>query len=203
MIGRLEGRCLEAGANGLLLDVNGVGYEVACPERTASECATQDVSVLMVHQVVREDAQLLFGFATKLERDLFRNLIRVTGVGPKLALAVLSRLDPPALIQAVRHEDVKALQQVPGIGKKTAERLLLEVSDRLSDFIDVSSGTTVSNPSAAGSGSDDALEALLALGFSRKEATGALARIAGESHKDSAGQIRAALGYLRGRVTHV
>ena len=132
MIGRLRGTLLEKGAEGVVLEVGGVGYELACPltvvdrlPRVGQDCA------LVVHTHVREDALVLFGFVDADERQLFRQLIAVSGVGPKLALACLSGMDAVALGNALADKDVKKLSGVPGIGKRTAERLILELEGKV------------------------------------------------------------------------
>jgi len=120
MIGRLQGVILEKQAPELLLDVNGVGYEIQ--------------AVLYTHLAIREDAHQLYGFSDKSQRTLFRTLIKVSGVGPKLALAILSGMDVNAFAVCVHNEDVTALTKLPGVGKKTAERLIVEMRDRLTEW---------------------------------------------------------------------
>jgi len=128
MIGRLSGHLLEKLPPHLLLDVQGVGYEVDVPMSTFYQLpATGEPLTLFIHQVVREDALLLYGFASRDERETFRQLLKVTGIGAKIALAILSGLSADELALAVASEDVGRLSKVPGIGKKTAERLLLEL----------------------------------------------------------------------------
>jgi len=132
MIGYLRGNLLEKRPPWLLLDVGGVGYEVEAPMTVFYELAEAGDSVqLYTHLVVREDAQLLYGFANRYERELFRALIKVNGVGPKMALAILSGIEAGRLAQCIEQQDVSALVKVPGVGKKTAERLVIEMSDRL------------------------------------------------------------------------
>ncbi len=169
MIGRLSGTLAAKQPPQIVIDVNGVGYEVDVPMSTFYALpATGERVQLMTHYVVREDAHLLFGFATNDERAAFRQLIKVNGIGPKVALAVLSGLSVLELNQAVRLQDVKRLTRVPGIGPKTAERLLLELK-----------GKTVAATGAPGalplppSPADDVVNALLALGYSEKEAAAA------------------------------
>lgn len=134
MIGWIKGRLLEKHAPYLLLDVNGVGYEIQASMTTFYTLPEQGVVELYTHFVVREDAQLLYGFATRDERSLFRSLIKVNSVGPKLALAILSSIEPKGFVTYVHNNDVNALVKIPGIGKKTAERLLIEMRDRLKDW---------------------------------------------------------------------
>jgi len=132
MIAWLKGQLLEKQAPTILLDVNGVGYELEAPMSTFYELpSVGEQVVVFVHMVVREDAQLLFGFASKQQRELFRSLIRVNGVGPKVALAILSTLSAQELLTCMLNEDVTQLCKVPGIGKKTAQRLVVEMKDRL------------------------------------------------------------------------
>ncbi len=164
MIGRLTGNLLEKRPPLVLLDVQGVGYEVDVPMSSFYNLPAVGKRVtLLTHFVVREDAQLLYGFLTAKERDAFRVLIRITGVGPKLALSVLSGLSVDELAQAVALQETSRLTRVPGIGKKTAERLLLELKGKLADALPIAAS------SAAGV-AHDALNALLALGYSDKEA---------------------------------
>ena len=134
MIGWIKGRILEKQAPLLLLDVNGVGYEIQAPMTTFYTLPESGIVELFTHFVVREDAQLLYGFATKEERSLFRSLIKVNGIGPKSALAILSSIEPDTFVACVQHNDVNALVKIPGIGKKTAERLLVEMRDMLKDW---------------------------------------------------------------------
>ena len=169
MIGRLSGTLAAKQPPQIVIDVNGVGYEVDVPMSTFYALPSTGERVqLMTHYVVREDAHLLFGFATNDERAAFRQLIKVTGIGPKVALAVLSGLSVLELNQAILLQDVKRLTRVPGIGNKTAERLLLELK-----------GKAVSATGARGalplppSPADDVVNALLALGYSEKEAAAA------------------------------
>ena len=144
MIAWLKGQLLEKQPPSILLNVNGVGYELEAPMSTFYELPEvgQEV-ILFVHMVVREDAQLLFAFANKQQRELFRSLIRVNGVGPKVALAILSTLTAQELLSCMINEDVTQLCKVPGIGKKTAQRLVVEMKDRLEkEFGDVDFDTT-------------------------------------------------------------
>ena len=132
MIGRLSGRLLEKLPPHLLLDVQGVGYEVDAPMTTFYQLpAVGEAVTLHIHQVVREDALLLYGFASRAERETFRQLLKVSGIGAKIALAILSSLSADELALAVAGENVARLSKVPGIGKKTAERLILELRGKL------------------------------------------------------------------------
>ncbi len=165
MIGRLSGTLLEKHPPQIVIDVNGVGYEVDVPMSTLYNLpATGERVTLLTHFAVREDAQQLYGFLTAAERDTFRQLIRISGVGPKLALAVLSGLSVADLAQAVALQEAGRLTKIPGVGKKTAERLLLELKGKLADEIVGATGAT-----ARGVGGD-VLNALIALGYSEKEA---------------------------------
>lgn len=135
MIGRLQGILLEKQAPELLIDVQGVGYEVQAPLSTfAMLGSTGSPVVLYTHLAIREDAHQLYGFSDKSQRTLFRTLIKVSGVGPKLALAILSGMDVNAFAACVHAEDVTALTRLPGVGKKTAERLIVEMKDRLKEW---------------------------------------------------------------------
>ncbi|NWG86974.1 MAG: Holliday junction branch migration protein RuvA [Hydrogenophilaceae bacterium] len=165
MIGRLSGTLLEKHPPQIVVDVNGVGYEVDVPMSTLYNLpATGERVTLLIHFAVREDAQQLFGFLTASERDTFRQLIKISGVGPKLALSVLSGLSVQDLAHAVALQEAGRLTKIPGVGKKTAERLLLELKGKLADEIGAGAGIV-----ARGAGGD-VLHALLALGYSEKEA---------------------------------
>ena len=169
MIGRLTGQLVAKQPPQIIVDVGGVGYEVDVPMSTFYALpATGERVQLMAHYVVREDAHLLFGFATNDERAAFRQLIKVTGIGPKVALAVLSGLSVAELNQAIALQDVKRLTRVPGIGNKTAERLLLELKGKV-----VASAAGAGAAPAVASPADDVVNALLALGYSEKEAAAA------------------------------
>lgn len=174
MIGRLTGQLAEKSPPLVLIDCNGVGYEVDVPMSTFYHLPATGARVaLHTHLIVREDAHLLFGFGTEGERQAFRQLLRISGVGARTALAVLSGMTVDELQQAVAAQDSARLIRVPGIGRKTAERLLLELRDKLQ------SAGGVALPGAASS-RDDALSALVALGYSDKEAGAALAKLPAE-----------------------
>lgn len=188
MIGRLTGMLLEKHPPQILVDVQGVAYEVDVPMSTFYQLpATGQRVVLHTQLIVREDAHLLFGFATDAERQAFRQLVRISGVGARTALAVLSGMTVEELNQAVAAQDSARLIKVPGIGRKTAERLLLELRDKLQ------AGAAAGLP-AGGSARDDALNGLLALGYSEKEAAAALGRLPAELNASEA--IRQALRLL-------
>ena len=173
MIARLAGRLAEKHPPTIVVDVHGVGYEVDVPMSTFYHLpATGAEVVLLTHLVVREDAHLLFGFATEAERQLFRQLLRITGIGARTALAVLSGLSVDEVRAAVARQESAPFTRVPGIGKKTAERLLLELKDRLGSL----PGAAATGGGAAPAG-EDALNALVALGYHEREARTALARL--------------------------
>ncbi|RZJ84274.1 MAG: Holliday junction branch migration protein RuvA [Massilia sp.] len=165
MIGRLSGTLLEKAPPHVLVDCNGVGYEVDVPMSTFYNLPhTGEKVVLFTHLVVREDAHLLFGFGTASERALFRQLIKITGIGARMALSILSGMTVADLSQAVTLQETGRLVKVPGIGKKTAERLLLELKGKLGADIGVVGGAVRDDAQA------DVLNALVALGYSDKEA---------------------------------
>ena len=168
MIGRLTGVIAEKSPPQIVIDVAGVGYEVDVPMSTFYNLgALSERAVLLTHLIVREDAHQLFGFLTHEERATFRMLIKISGVGPKMALGLLSGLSVPELAQAVSLQETGRLTKVPGIGKKTAERLLLELKGKLG--ADLALPTSVANDAQA-----DILQALVALGYSEKDAAAAL-----------------------------
>lgn len=173
MIGRIAGKLLEKQPPMILVDVSGVGYEIHVPMSTFYNLPALGGSVtLHTHLVVREDAHLLFGFGTEEERRAFRELLRVTGVGAKMALAVLSGLSVADLAAAVSGQNAGRLTKVPGIGKKTAERLVLELRDRLGGASTVAAAGA--GPNATGS---DVINALLALGYNEREASWAVKQL--------------------------
>jgi len=169
MIGRLEGRLLEKNPPSLLVDVSGVGYEVDVPMSTFYQLpAISERVVLLTHLAIREDAHQLYGFATAAERAAFRELIKISGVGARTALSVLSGLSVTELAQAITVQESARLTRIPGIGKKTAERLLLELKGKLGAEL----GTATAP--AAGDAHADVLHALLALGYNEREAASAV-----------------------------
>jgi len=169
MIARLTGVLAERSPPYVLLDVNGVGYEVQVPMSTFYNLPELGAKVTLLTQfIVREDAQLLYGFLTAAERESFRELIKISGVGPRIALALLSGLNTAELAQAVAAQDASRLVKVPGIGKKTAERLLLELKGKLAPVLNAPGFV------AASDAQTDILQALIALGYSDKEAQAAL-----------------------------
>ena len=171
MIGKLTGILGDKNPPEVLVDCHGVGYEVQVPMSTFYNLPAQGEKVsLLTHFVVREDAQILFGFGTALERSVFRQLIKVSGVGPKMALGVLSGMAVDDLVQAVSSQDAARLVKVPGIGKKTAERLLLELRGK----IGADMGANSARAQVTSQAQADILQALLALGYNDKEAATAL-----------------------------
>lgn len=180
MIGRLTGILLEKQPPYILLDVQGVGYELDAPMSTFYQLpALGEHVTLHTHMVVREDAQLLYAFSAKRDRALFRELIRLNGVGPKLALALMSGMEVDELVRAVQSQDTSALVKVPGVGKKTAERLLVELKDRFKawETIPGSFKPLVTGVAAPPSMSADAVSALITLGYKPQEASKAVAAV--------------------------
>lgn len=173
MIAHLRGRLLEKHPNRVIVDVHGVGYDVHVPLSTFYELGEADAeAALRVHTHVREDALVLYGFATALELQLFERLIGVSGIGPKLALAVLSGIEPNELVAAIRQANVARLTAIPGVGKKTAERIGLELKDKMATFLP----DAAMSPAAAASETlkTDVLSALMNLGYHRPLAERAL-----------------------------
>ena len=168
MIARLSGTVLEKHPNRIVVDVAGVGYEVQVPLSTFYGLGEPGTGVtLRVHTHVREDAIALYGFSSPLEQDLFERLIAISGIGPKLALAVLSGIDPGELVRAIRTQDVARLTRIPGVGKKTAERIGLELKDRLPH---AATAGAPDSPESGGGLRDDLLSALANLGYQRAAA---------------------------------
>ena len=175
MIGLLRGTILGKQPPQLLLDVQGVGYELEAPMTTFYDLPAVGGEVtLFTHLAVRDDAHTLYGFAKLSDRDLFRSLLRVNGVGAKLALTILSGMDGPSFARCVQESDTAALVRLPGVGKKTAERLIIEMRDRL-DAVPAGDGASVASgaPEAAGQGSpvEEAVTALVGLGYKPNEAS--------------------------------
>jgi Holliday junction DNA helicase RuvA len=166
VIAHLRGRLIEKQPNRVVIDVNGVGYDVSVPLSTFYGLGDLGVEIaLRVHTHVREDALSLFGFATRLEQELFERLIAVSGIGPKLALGVLSGIEPADLIAAIHHADLARLTAIPGVGKKTAERLVVELKDRLPKVEHTPVPTAGTAPPSALR--DDVVSALTNLGYHR------------------------------------
>ena len=183
MIGRINGTLLEKQAPRILVDVNGVGYEIEVPMTTIYRLPELGRPVLLhTHFVVREDAQLLYGFSDKAERELFRVLIKVNGVGPKMALAILSGMEGAEFVRCVQDHDINTLVKLPGVGRKTAERLLVEMQDKLKDFSQWLPQLPSTMPQSATKRSvkieiSEAESALIALGYKPQEATKAIAAL--------------------------
>ena len=195
MIGRLQGKVIEKQAPDLLVDVQGVGYEVLVSLNTFFDIPEVGAVVtLHTHFVVREDIQQLYGFTKVSERSLFRNLIKVNGVGPKMALAILSGMSANDFALSVHNNDTAALVKLPGVGKKTAERLLIEMRDKIGD-IDTSGGDTGSGNSLSVQSdlAQEAESALIALGYKPADAAKIINRVADESVTDAGQLIRLAL----------
>jgi holliday junction DNA helicase RuvA len=173
MIGRLSGTLLEKNPPQLLLDVQGVAYEVDVPMSTFYNLPPNGERVtLFTHLVVREDAHLLYGFGSDNERRAFRQLLKVNGIGAKIALSLLSGLSVPELAQAIAMQETGRLTRVPGIGRKTAERLLLELKDKLGAELAHAIGVNRVPPATS-----DIMHALIALGYSEREATAAIRQL--------------------------
>ena len=175
MIARLNGTLIEKSPPQVIVDCNGVGYEVEVPMSTFYNLPEIGAKIqLLIHFVVREDAQLLYGFGSEQEKSTFKQLLKVNGIGAKSALSILSGVSIDDLVEAVNRQEVGMLTRVPGIGKKTAERLLLELKDK---FAITGSATTTSQPKSA---SYDVLNALIALGYHEREAAAAVKLLAKE-----------------------
>jgi len=175
VIAHLRGRILDKHPNRLVVDVNGVGYDVLVPLSTFYGLGDSGSEVaLRIHTHVREEALLLYGFATQLEQDLFERLISISGIGPKVALSVLSGIEPNELMRAIERGDVARLTSIPGVGKKTSERIVLELKDRLPRVVPAAAA----GDGAAGAASpvrEDVLSALMNLGYHRPLAEKAVA----------------------------
>lgn len=181
MIGQIRGTLLEKQPPQLLLDVQGIGYEIDAPMGTFYRLPDvgQEVT-LLTHFVVREDAHHLYGFFTREERSLFRTLLKVNGIGPRLALTILSSIEPQEFVRCVTHNDSASLVRLPGVGKKTAERLIIEMRDKLSSW-DVQTQTEISAISKEKNTTrhqtvQDAISALIALGYKPQEASRAVSK---------------------------
>jgi Holliday junction DNA helicase RuvA len=198
MIGRIRGNLVYKQAPLIMVEVGGVGYEIQVPMSTLFQLPELGGQVsLATHFVVREDAQLLYGFIEERDRVLFRQLIKVNGVGPKLALTILSGMDSNSFARCVQRDDIASLVALPGVGKKTAERLLIEMRDKLKDWL-----AETELPGAGQNGGavqrvadvvSDAEGALIALGYKPQEASRMVAAVNNESINDSEELIRLAL----------
>ena len=194
MIGRLRGIIIEKQAPDLVLDVGGIGYEVAAPMSTFCNLPGLEQEVMLyTHLIVREDAQLLYGFATIRERLLFRSLLKVNGVGAKLALTILSGSDVDDFARSVQEGDAASLTRLPGVGKKTAERLIIEMRDRLKE-VSGAMGLKINTSEASilAGAKDEAIEALVTLGYRPVEAD-KMIRLVGGENLSTAELIRQAL----------
>jgi len=200
MIAWLKGELLEKQPPSILLNVNGVGYELEAPMSTFYELPeVGQTTTLYVHMVVREDAQLLFAFSSKQQRELFRSLIKVNGVGPKVALAILSTLTAQELLSCMVNEDVTQLCKVPGIGKKTAQRLVVEMKDRLEkEFADDGEFDSASQQGGATNDRNDAIAALVSLGYKNADAAKVVKALPNDLSSEEL--IRQALRSLSGNV---
>ena len=194
MIGWLRGQVVDNGTPGrLVMDVNGVGYDIETSMPTFFKAEIQENAIgLHIHTVVREDAILLYGFIDKHERSLFRSLIKVNGVGPKMAIAILSSITPDDFIRCIQQQNTDLLVRLPGIGKKTAERLVVEMKDSLTQ---IPQSLAPQKPSDQ----DEAIKALEALGYKAHEASKAMRSIEDANEKTCEQLIRQALQILASR----
>lgn len=199
MIGRIQGTIVYKQAPDLLVDVQGVGYEIQLPMSCFFALpAVGEATTLWTHFVVREDAQLLFGFTTLNERSLFRQLIRAQGIGPKMALTIMSSMSAAQFVHSIQQGDIASLVKIPGVGKKTAERLVIEMRDRLKDFASstpLEQGSVMVEPTLVvnvNNPLDDALSALVSLGYKPAQAERAVKKVA-TAEMDSETIIRQAL----------
>ena len=199
MIGRIRGTLVHKQSPDVLVEVGGVGYELQVPMTTLFQLPELGSEVsLLTHFVVREDAQLLYGFIHESDRSLFRQLIKVSGVGPKLALTILSGMDSSSFARCVQRDDISSLVALPGVGKKTAERLLVEMRDKLKNWLvrGDGAGEALANGEALAPVTDivaDAEGALIALGYKPQDATRMVTAVNDDSVLDSEDLIRRAL----------
>lgn len=176
MIGSIRGRLLEKNPPQILVETNGVGYEIDVPMSTLYNLPDIGAEAfLYTHYVVREDAELLFGFSTKAERSLFRLLIRISGIGPKIALSILSGISASILAQAVSQAEPGLLTRIPGVGKKTAERIVLELKGKIDTVVGSADSQTPTSGAKA-----DIISALVSLGYSEREALQAVKGLAAD-----------------------
>lgn len=199
MIGRIRGQLVLKQPPDILVEVGGVGYEIQVPMTTLFQLPQLGAEVsLVTHFVVREDAQLLYGFIDERDRSLFRQLIKVSGVGPKLALTILSGMDSRSFARCVQRDDISSLVALPGVGKKTAERLLVEMRDKLKDWLGTADVDDGLQPGGIGQAPvtnfvADAEGALIALGYKPQEASRVVAAVNDDSIEGSEELIRRAL----------
>ena len=197
MIAELRGRLVRKAPQEVVVDVSGVGYRVAIPLSTFYRLGEPGAEIrLLTHTHVREDALALFGFLTEPEQDLFERLIDVAGVGPRLAVSILSGIEAPDLVTALRGGDVARLTRIPGVGRKTAERLVLELKDKVQELAGVPSAPTA----APATPHDDLVSALVHLGYSRPEAERGVDKVL-RDHGDERFEelLRRTLRFLSGR----
>ena len=199
MIGSIRGRLIQKQAPDIVLEAAGVGYEIQVPMTTLFQLpAVGEETFLLTHFVVRDDAQLLYGFIDPTDRLLFRQLIKVSGVGPKLALAILSGMDAVAFARCIERNDLATLVALPGVGKKTAERLIVEIRDRLGDWL-ATLAPSAGNATVRGvvarpqDPAADAESALVSLGYKPPEAARMIQSVRTEDEQDSETLIRLAL----------
>ena len=197
MIGQLRGQVIDKQPPHILIDVNGVGYDVQVTMNTCCSLDLHSEATLLTHLSIRDDAHVLYGFISTTERHVFRILIKVSGVGPKLALTLLSGMNANELITCVQQQDTARLTQVPGIGKKTAERLIIETRDTLSQLANT---TLMPQASTHHNMTDDALSALISLGYKPNEAKQAIQHQQANATSTET-LIRLALQYLMTGVT--
>lgn len=197
MIGRIQGVIVEKKPPELLIDVNGIGYEVLVPMNTFYQLP--DIgqnTLLLTHLLIREEAHTLYGFLTEKERILFRTLIKISGIGPKAALSILSAITVEQFIQSIQNQSTLLLIKVPGVGKKTADRLLLELRNQLPKSlkeIALKNNTALSDIRILSTAQEEALQALVTLGYSEKEAHKKLSRIEDSTTLSCENLIRLAL----------
>lgn len=199
MIGQVRGTLLEKQPPHLLIEVNGIGYEIDAPMSTFDRLPDVGREVLLyTHFVVREDGHFLYGFFSREERSLFRTVLKVNGVGPRLGLALLSSMSPDEFVRSVIQQDTNALVKLPGVGKKTAERLIIEMRDKLADWSFSSTGTTLpplkpeEGPRNHYQAAQDAISALIALGYKPQEASRMVAKV-DDHHATCEDMVRRAL----------
>lgn len=199
MIGSIRGRLIQKQAPDIVIEAAGVGYEIQVPMTTLFQLpAVGEETFLLTHFVVRDDAQLLYGFIDPTDRLLFRQLIKVSGVGPKLALAILSGMDAVAFARCIERNDLATLVALPGVGKKTAERLIVEMRDRLGDWL-ATLAPSAGNATVRGvvarpqDPTADAESALVSLGYKPQEAARMIQSVRTEDEQDSETLIRLAL----------
>jgi len=195
VIGRLRGKIRFLSEEQILVDVHGIGYLVSIPTSTRAQLRDDAEATLLIYTQVREDAILLYGFATLREKEVFELLITVSGVGPKLALSVLSTLAPEAFCQAVLQGNLKALTRVPGIGKRTGERLIVELKDRIAKQFPAWGVSQTVSERVSGVASE-ALDALLALGYGDAEAREALSQLQLDGTETLEAVLKGALGLV-------